>query len=333
MGKVLSYEERNEIFQEKLKNRYPDYRVVEGHEFIANDEFVILEHVPTGEQWKTKPRYLDGKRQAPGVARANKRPGSNRDRYTTASFRKKFYNKFSKEEFIVVGEYVTNSTPIEFKHLYCGKSNVTSPSNAMKSNLGPCKFCFGKYKRSIEEYEEVLKFRGIEDYKIISIETKDSQTFALFEHLSDECEHNQFSMRISDMYSAHSQRCPICSIRERATGSKKFKEILDYLDNKEIEYKREVSLQDLFYKKSLRIDLYIPSIDIYIEYDGIQHANGFIIYNESEREAKLSQLRDGIKDMYFDLFDLKLYRIKHGEDHVARIKDILSENGIDVNND
>ena len=37
--------------------------------------------------------------------------------------------------------------------------------------------------------------------------------------------------------------------------------------------------------------------------------------------------------MYFDLFDLKLYRIKHGEDHVARIKDILSENGIDVNND
>jgi hypothetical protein len=279
--------------------------------------------------WKTKPRFLNGERQAPGVASSRKKKPRT---FTKESYESEFYKKFSKSEYELISDFTSMRNKIKFKHLLCEtitEKNAASIINTKNEN-GPCKLCFDKYAKSIDEYRLLLKVRGISDYTLHEIFKKSGQVYGKFTHESEVCNYNNFEMRISDMYSSHRQGCPVCKFK--IIDSKASIEIKKFLKSKNIPFKTEIKIEDLKYKDNLRIDIYIPSIDVYIEYDGIQHFRSSFGSGKYEKEKnfKIIKLRDKIKNKYFRDNNLKLYRIKYNEDHISRIKEILLENNIDT---
>lgn len=125
------------------------------------------------------------------------------------------------------------------------------------------------------------------------------------------------------MLSSHNQRCPKCAMIN--TESQGTKTISEFLEKNEIKFEKECTLEDLKYKKNLRIDFYIIDLDLYLEFDGIQHFKNTFYCTKEEFEAY--QLRDKIKDDYFQKNNLKFDRIRFDQDIIERLKEILTKNG------
>ena len=322
MGKTLTFEEKENIFLKKLVERYPDYTVADGYRFIDNNEFVYLEHSPTGEIWKTKPRYLDGKRQTPGVARKSIKFSSKK--YTQEEFEKSFYNKFSSEEYSVIGEYKSRKDLIDIKHNLCGRIFKGYPSNLLNSTVKRgCTLCYGKKKKSVDEYQEIFNNNiELKHYTIHSVNTKNGHVYGKMTHNCEKCNNHTFSIRISDMTSSHTQRCPKCNML--TVESRAVREITEYLDINNIKYEKEKTIDGLVYKSSLRMDFYLPEYNVYIEYDGAQHFKRSTWY--TEEQFKECKHRDNLKTSFCKENSLNLYRIKYNEDHINKLKIILQKN-------
>lgn len=85
------------------------------------------------------------------------------------------------------------------------------------------------------------------------------------------------------------QGCSKCSL------SKGEKRIANYLDIKNISYKKVHSFDDCRYKRKLIFDFYIEQLNICIEYDGIQH---FQNVKRFDNDLEITQIRDAIKNDY-----------------------------------
>lgn len=118
-------------------------------------------------------------------------------------------------------------------------------------------------------------------------------------------------------HSNEEQGCPSCK------DSKGVTLICDYLNGNDIKYNREVTLNGCVSKNNipLRYDFYLPSYDIYIEYDGEQHF--YPVKNWGGKKAfKGLQKRDKIKDVFCENNNLKLHRISYMDDVIEVLKSI-----------
>lgn len=120
--------------------------------------------------------------------------------------------------------------------------------------------------------------------------------------------------------------CPKCSI------SKGEKRIAQYLDNLSIDY-----IYDKKYFKDLvgtggglmRPDFIIPSLKIWIEYDGIQHFEpqnftGVMSEEEVQEQFKIVQQNDKIKNQYAEQHNWTLIRIAYWDiDNIEQILDAV----------
>lgn len=98
--------------------------------------------------------------------------------------------------------------------------------------------------------------------------------------------------------------CPKCNI------SKGEEKIRTFLSDKNIDFKTEYKFNDLKFKSYLRFDFYIPSKNILIEYNGIQHykRNHF---NDSYKDFLLNCHRDWLKRNYAKKHNIKLIIIPY----------------------
>ena len=111
--------------------------------------------------------------------------------------------------------------------------------------------------------------------------------------------------------------------------------IQNFLEENKIEYKSEytIFIGDNYY----RYDFYLPKYNLFIEYDGMQHYEPVRFYNcddeEAERNLKLVQEHDRIKNVYCEENNINLLRIPYWEtknietiinNHLQR----LSEKGV-----
>lgn len=314
MAATKTLEQRRNDFLIRLKELYPKYRLIS--EYVNADTFVYLEYIPTCEVWKVKPRYLDGKRQAPGVAKL-KKPRTKAYKWTQQIFEEKFYKKWSKDEYEVVGKYEKQHLPIEILHKKCGKIFTPSPSNMIYSNKKGCLHCYGKGKLTVEDYQNRFNQNTeLQEYTILSIESKHGHVFGEVRHNHEKCENHTFSIRLSDMLSKHNHRCPKCNDLE--LESKAVRDIKQYLIENKYEFIQEAKFDTCKNINVLPFDFYLPKYNTIIEYDGRQHFNASFSSDKERASIKLKQTQynDNIKNEWCKNNNINLLRIKYTQDHM-----------------
>ena len=218
-------EERKKRFLERLKKLYPDYELVS--EYVDGGTFIVLQH-KDGYLWKTKPRYLDGKRQCPEVALKNRTSKKKKYKYTKEEFEKLFYIKWNNEYILNKDSFTKMDSTIEVTHKLCGRKFYPLAKNMMYVNKKGCTHCYSKRRKTMEEFkQEVYNLVG-DEYTVLDDEYKTTHTKYRFRHNSEFCDYHEFEMCANDFITKHSQRCPKCAeLRKESYGSKLFKEKLN----------------------------------------------------------------------------------------------------------
>jgi len=104
------------------------------------------------------------------------------------------------------------------------------------------------------------------------------------------------------------RRCPHCHY-PKSKGHLKIEKIL--IDNN-INFETEKKFDDCVFKRMLRFDIYLPTLNALVEYDGRQHTNAVDIFG-GKKELVKTQKRDKIKDEYAKNNNIHLLRISHKE--------------------
>lgn len=108
--------------------------------------------------------------------------------------------------------------------------------------------------------------------------------------------------------------CPKCN---KLSNSEKI--IFNYLESKNIDFIYQKKFNDCIYKRTLNFDFYIPSKNLIIEYDGIQHFE-YRSYFGNEIEFNKTILRDNIKNEYCKNNNINLLRISYKENIIQKLK-------------
>jgi len=176
-----------------------------------------------------------------------------------------------------------------------------------------CPRCSGNKKRNTNEFineaNEVHKNKY--DYsktKYINSTTK----------VTIICPHHGEFQSIPTLHLLHEVGCPSCSPKSK--GEEIIKEILD---KKNIKYRREKTFNGCKHKNKLRFDFYIPSLNICIEYDGIQHYKPIGEFGGLEA-FKLCKLTDNIKNEFCENNKIRLYRIRYDDNINEKLNEICN---------
>ena len=236
-----------EIFIKKVKiihnNKY-DYSKVEYKNSQTKVCIICPQH---GEFWQTPSMHLCGQGcpTCAGIVRKDTKQFVNEarkvhgDRYD--------YSKV---------EYVNNRTKVCIICPIHGEF-WQSPKHHLKGK--GCPMCNGKFKKTFEEFVSTMRNVHGDKYDYSKAIYKDNKTKVCII-----CsEHGEFCMRPD----AHiqGQGCPYCN------SSRLEEELKQSLNENKIKYYQQYTWEWLKYKKSLRVDFYLPDYNIAIECQGRQH--------------------------------------------------------------
>ena len=98
--------------------------------------------------------------------------------------------------------------------------------------------------------------------------------------------------------------------------------IREWLIENNIEYETEKTFNGLIYKQPLRLDFYLPKLNVAIEFDGVYHFQAFD-WVGGETTLEMNKIRDSIKDRFCKDNNIKLIRIPYWE--YKNIANILSQ--------
>lgn len=191
---------------------------------------------------------------------------------------------------------------IACKCLYCGRVNYKTVYDYMRGRQ--C-FCQTTTEPKTQEiFESCLE----DDYELISpyaniyskVKIRHKACGFIYETAARNCWKN-------------GGRCPRCH-KKQSKGEKK---IIELLDNLNIEYIREYPIR--IKGHLLRIDFYIPSKHIFIEYQGVQHYQPIDHFGGIERFKKQQQYDKYKEDFLKD----KLFIISYKEDIEQVLNQIL----------
>ena len=292
-------------FIEKAKkihhNRY-DYSKTE----YINDKTKVCIICPEhGEFWQTPNNHLKGK-GCPSCY-GNK--------------------KLTKEKFIEDAKRIYGDkydySKVEYKNvdtivcIICPKHGEfwQTPYNHIRSKRG-CPKCSGKVTTLEEFVEESKKIHGnIYDYSKVEFVNTVKKVCIICP------KHGEFWQTPSHHISGRG--CPNCKMSIYEKTVKKT------LDDLHIDYKFEVGHKTLNWIKKMRLDFFIPSLNIAIEVQGEQHYKPVNIFGGYDKLKKTIE-RDELKRNLCEENGVKLYYIKYDDDIVSETLKILKENGIQI---
>lgn len=176
---------------------------------------------------------------------------------------------------------------IECGHIY----NNVQFSNLI--NIKKCRLCNGKFKYNRQEILE--KFGSINpEYEIIDVGEYINSPAKL--------RHKKCGFIFTSYfynYRDRNQRCPNCN-GHKSIGEEN---ILEILENNNISFERQVSLDELYLKNKLSIDFKIN--EVYLEYDGEFHFKKQ--YNSHDIDSSIQ--RDSLKNKFFYDKEIPFIRI------------------------
>jgi very-short-patch-repair endonuclease len=119
----------------------------------------------------------------------------------------------------------------------------------------------------------------------------------------------------------------------RYESSKGELKIVEFLTKNNINFDEQKTFEKCKYKNKLRFDFYLPSYNLCIEFDGIQHFVPTDFTSKSTNEEimknfKLNQLRDQIKNEYCEKNGINLLRIRYDENIEEKLTEYFQKHGI-----
>ena len=218
--------------------------------------------------------------------------------------------------------YTSSNIKILCKCKDCGHIWKSSPHKLLAGQS--CPRCSNHYQRTTNEYIQELKEKNI------SIMPLEEYQFAATKilHKCLKCG-NEWKTAPSNVLYGYG--CPVCA------SSKGEKAIKEYLDNNNINYKKEYTFEDLKSDKNykVRFDFGIfdneNNLNCLLEFDGIQHYKPVIFggrntpdaKTKAEQQYKDGLYRDELKNIYCQKHNIKLIRIPYYD--LDRIEEILDK--------
>lgn len=212
--------------------------------------------------------------------------------------REKNYKDLIKSKNIeLVENYINTITKIRHRCKSCNLEFISSPKSIVNSKIG-CPSCSGKIF-SIEKYKSLLP----DNIEIISSEYIGSN----YKHLH-KCKLCESEFETKPNYILHMKtNCPICSM------SKGEKVISSLLDKMLVNYKKEYPIK--INNKKLRFDFFIEDLEIFIEFDGVQHFKPVSIFGGNKYLEKIKEY-DSLKDEWCEKNGFHLIRVPYNSDNI-----------------
>ena len=235
--------------------------------------------------------------------------------------------KLTKEKFIEKSKTIHGEkydySKVEYKNvdtkvcIICPKHGEfwQTPYKHIRNRQG-CSKCRGKVTTLEEFIEESKKVHGdVYDYSKVEFINSTKKVCIICP------KHGEFWQTPTHHISG--EGCPKCKM------SFLEKTVKNVLDNFNIEYKTEVGNKTLNWIGKLRLDFYIPDLNIGIEVQGQQHYIPVNIFGGIDALQKNIK-RDELKKKLCEKNGLKLYYIKYNDNIINETLKILKENGLQI---
>lgn len=192
MGKRFNKEE----FQNRINSKHGDGEYFVVGEYINSYTKILVRHNKCGAEWHVSPKnIMNGSRCFKCYGKHKK---------DTNIFKKEVH-KLVGDEYSVVGEYTNADTKIRLIHNKCSHEFDVIPYNFLKRKGSRCPMCFGKIKKTTEQFiKEVFHIYG-DEYKILG-EYINKNTNILAKH--NECGHC-WHVNPNNLIRGHG--CPECA--------------------------------------------------------------------------------------------------------------------------
>lgn len=198
-------------------------------------------------------------------------------------------------EYIIVGDYIDYSTPIDIQHVKCGRIYKQKPSYHISGS--GCLYCTKRIKIDYDEISKRLFY-----YDILSVQLQYKHS-SIIEVKCKECSFTQFD-KVNNLLRNSCKNC------NQYKGPKK---ISNQLKSSGIRFKTEMKFIDCKYKKTLPFDFYLIDYNICIEFNGKQHYEP-IKYFGGDKSFEEQRIRDNIKIDYCIRNKIELIIIRYDDD-------------------
>lgn len=248
---------------------------------------------------------------------------------TTKIFKDELYKKY-KNEYSVLEEYVGARTKIKIKHNNCGTIWEITPDNILRGYGCPKCGRIKSDKKRLLNYDYIKKYIEVISMSGCKLISKKYKTF--HEKLEIQCSCGRiFKKSFAKFKSDSQQKCTICSCISKGENK-----ILDFLENKKCEYRREYTFDDCYYINKLRFDFAVfknNKLFCLIEFDGKHHFEPISFSKKTSQQEKNMYfidvlIRDNIKNDYCIKNKIKLIRIPYF--NIRTTHNILNEKLVDV---
>lgn len=313
-----------EQVEERVASNYDgSYRLTS--EYISMKNEVILLHLGCNKTYKLtrlKTFFENG-----GKCPHCKEIKSNSTKKVTEEEFIKRIKEQTGDEYSYISGFTKMNEKVIMRHNICEHEWEIEPKMFTGVKQRRCPKCAnknrGKYALKENYLESILKdsYDGNE-YKWLSEYSGNNKHYHKILHI--ECD-REYEVRPNDFQQGY--RCPYCS--QELKESRNLGYIKDYLIKNKVEFEIEKKFEECKNKSYLPFDIYIPSKNLLIEYDGEQHFKPTFGCDKENRIELLKNThkRDLIKNEYAIYQKISLLRIPYGlkkKDYIDIIESILS---------
>lgn len=181
--------------------------------------------------------------------------------------------------------------------IQCNNGHIYSTKLAVFNRGYRCPYC-SKKKVDIDMAREYIEGNG---YELLSENYIDNR-----QKLDIKCNNGHVFQMSYNKFKDSNCRCTIC------TSSSGEQTIFKILKDNNIDFVHQHRFDDCKYDKHLPFDFYIPSINLCIEYDGIQHFEAVDFFG-GEEDLEKTKLYDSIKNKFCHDKGIRLIRIPYYE--------------------
>lgn len=301
---MLTQEEFLDKFHEKFT--MDEYEVIGKYKGVSIVVDVL--HKKCNSIWTFTPSTLKGnKHGCPECSGNNKR-------MNTEIFKKRV-KELCGEEYSVNGEYVNSHKHLEMIHNVCGNKWLVMPNSILTGKR--CPTCKGGIRKTLEKFKSEVYDLTEGEYEVVSDYVNKYTKIKLYHKDCD----SYFHMTPEGFLTG--SRCLNCN------ASKGEHSIQKYLQNRNIEFKKEVRFEGCKHKRTLPFDFVIYNnnkLYCLIEFDGEQHFRPRGHFG-GDNNLKEIQKRDSIKNEYCKENNIKLIRIPYWDfNNIEEILDIELKN-------
>lgn len=203
---------------------------------------------------------------------------------------------------------------------YCPRCKKKFPSDLASIRSGEgCPRCANRrrseaHMRSNADFIKDLKDLDLYDDYRPKEEYKGSHELIYVEHLK--C-HNSYP--VTPNHLLRGSACPFCSCPKRSKGERW---LLKYLTKKGIKFEYQKTYKDLRDHSLLSYDIYVPDMNLLIEYNGLQHYQSCKYFGGKPKFEKQKK-HDRMKYEYAKDHGIKLLTIPYLVDTYAKLRDFL----------